>query len=304
MVRTGFNSPAVYSIMMTMFSAFLKQLNEPFPDRAGTLRNLRYVLGVGLFVAMFLYLLKPFGFSRNTENLLLICLGFGCVTIVCMISFDWFFRCVLKIKTDVTSWTLWKWVVQVLLLVLWISVGNFVFSVVIYNLEFSNLRELLDAIRVTFLVGIFPVIFSGLIVQSQAARIHEQQAQNMNPNAATDKTVVDNDLLEITVSEKESLQLKASDLLYVEAMQNYISIRYWDKGKLSSKLIRNTITHTQAKLKFPSIIRCHRSFLVNVDAVEEVSGNAQGLKLKLKGVTDAHVPVSRTYIPEVKERLN
>ena len=49
-----------------------------------------------------------------------------------------------------------------------------------------------------------------------------------------------------------------------------------------------------------SLVRCHRSYMVNLKKVKNVSGNAQGLKLELINQSEI-IPVSRKYIPIVKQ---
>jgi DNA-binding LytR/AlgR family response regulator len=67
-------------------------------------------------------------------------------------------------------------------------------------------------------------------------------------------------------------------------------------------LIRNTISAIEEQLKthHPLIFRCHRGYMVNIRKILSVSGNAQGFKLFLEGVTET-IPVSRSYVPEFRE---
>ena len=48
--------------------------------------------------------------------------------------------------------------------------------------------------------------------------------------------------------------------------------------------------------------RCHRAYIINLDKVEQVEGNAQGYKLKVRG-TEERVPVSRSLNKEFSDRL-
>ena len=66
----------------------------------------------------------------------------------------------------------------------------------------------------------------------------------------------------------------------------------------------NTLHMSLQQVKLPNfhIIRCHRSFVVNLDHVIEVGGNAQGLKLHLNMLED-YIPVSRKYIPVVQQNM-
>ncbi|NNK69400.1 MAG: LytTR family transcriptional regulator [Flavobacteriaceae bacterium] len=49
-------------------------------------------------------------------------------------------------------------------------------------------------------------------------------------------------------------------------------------------------------------MRCHRSYIINVDHVQHISGNLQGYQLELSGFQDL-VPVSRSYTRRIKTLL-
>ena len=54
---------------------------------------------------------------------------------------------------------------------------------------------------------------------------------------------------------------------------------------------------------YPQVfLRCHRSFIVNIEQIKQVKGNSQGVNLMLGDGID-YVPVSRTNIPRLKELL-
>ena len=87
-------------------------------------------------------------------------------------------------------------------------------------------------------------------------------------------------------------------------MQNYVTVWFLKDGKLTKEMLRATIASVEEKFAGTDVIRCHRSFLVNVDCIEKVSGNAQGLRLQLKGLSEMEVPVSRSFIPKIRELLD
>ena len=60
-------------------------------------------------------------------------------------------------------------------------------------------------------------------------------------------------------------------------------------------LLRSSLSRLEAQIIDRSnIVRCHRSYVVNLDRVERVTGNAQGYKLHLFG-GQFQVPVARRY---------
>jgi len=68
-------------------------------------------------------------------------------------------------------------------------------------------------------------------------------------------------------------------------------------GKL---LKRMTLKEFEEQFKFfyPYVFKVHRSYLVNLQTIESISGNAQGYVLRLKNFSEATIPVSRSKIQE------
>jgi DNA-binding LytR/AlgR family response regulator len=88
-------------------------------------------------------------------------------------------------------------------------------------------------------------------------------------------------------------------------MQNYIMLHYLEGAEYKTQMIRCTITHSLLVFSEPEhsfIVRCHRSYLVNLNAVNEINGNAQGLKLSINKMPSGgcSVPVSRSYVGDFK----
>ena len=111
------------------------------------------------------------------------------------------------------------------------------------------------------------------------------------------------DLVALAPTNEKPLEIPISDLRFAEAMQNYVSVSYLSAESLQKEVVRNTLSKLENEWEQTPMVRCHRSYLVNLDAVAEVNGNAQGWKLRLEGVPDFEVPVSRSYIPAVRELL-
>ncbi|NRA11079.1 MAG: LytTR family transcriptional regulator, partial [Crocinitomicaceae bacterium] len=52
-----------------------------------------------------------------------------------------------------------------------------------------------------------------------------------------------------------------------------------------------------------NVMKTHRSYVVNLDAVEDVQGNAQGYVLSLTN-TDERVPVARNHVNDFNLLMN
>lgn len=102
---------------------------------------------------------------------------------------------------------------------------------------------------------------------------------------------------------KDVVTVRPENILYIEVSGNYVDIFYVKDDKIQHNLLRATIRQIEDELTdFPVFIRCHRSFIVNVNRILHVSGNAQGYKLSLQG-TNEQIPVSRTYMKNLKDAL-
>ncbi|MFK7983118.1 MAG: LytTR family DNA-binding domain-containing protein [Saprospiraceae bacterium] len=277
----------------------LKKLNEPFPEDISLQHNIRSILGVGVFVTLFLYLLRPFDLNYYSGNLLVVCIGFGALTIFAGLSYDLFGIYVLGLKKDLPSWTLWKWIVNAIFLILFISICNYLFMMYLMAWEDFSWSFFSHMIISTLAVGIFPIIFSGMIVQMNAYKRNQVQAQSLQASLSPKQTKVHTIIL-AGKNSREDYLFPFADLLYIEAMQNYVSVCHFKKGKIEKTVFRSTIKRMETQTKGSPLIRCHRSFLVNANLIEKVAGNAQGLRLTLKGLPDFEVPVSRKYIPTLR----
>jgi len=287
-----------------MVTTLFKRLNEPFPSKQSFGDSLIGQLYVSLFIAAFLFFFKPFG-MRHAENPLYLSLAFGLVSFLFSSSFDIFCRYALKIRTDLPSWTLLKWLLYVFLLVSWIAFGNYLLQAVLFWGDLGSFALWLQVWKATILLGCFPIFFSGLIIQMRAAQTNLKQAQSIElPQQVAARECRSKICFENGVN--DVYECFVDEILLVEAMQNYVQVTVMSNGQTDRVMLRQTISSIYKQLQSndaDNVLRCHRSYLVNLDKISEVSGNAQGLKLIFDGLEDVLVPVSRSYIAEFKQAM-
>jgi hypothetical protein len=97
------------------------------------------------------------------------------------------------------------------------------------------------------------------------------------------------------------LSVKKESLLYLEATENYITIYYLNKGKVSKYLLRATMKRMENSFAGTGIIRCHRSHMVNFEKVKVIRKDKDGLKLELDHPDVTDIPVSKTYVDNVMQ---
>ena len=83
-----------------------------------------------------------------------------------------------------------------------------------------------------------------------------------------------------------------ADILYIEALQNYVSI-FTTKGKYMALLLLKSL---EENLDAESFIRVHKSYMVAIDKITSIDGN----ELKVQSFS---IPISRNYRDKVMDQV-
>ena len=95
------------------------------------------------------------------------------------------------------------------------------------------------------------------------------------------------------------LVLQAEMLYYLEAADNYVVIHYMNAGKMEKMLIRNTLKNIEWRLQNKDVVRCHRSYLVNLKNVQLIRRKEGDMLLDFGNEKIQHIPISKTYSDNV-----
>ena len=102
----------------------------------------------------------------------------------------------------------------------------------------------------------------------------------------------------------ESLTLEISNLLYIEAVGNYVKVCYLRDGEVRTDMLRATSKQMEEDLRaYPMMVRCHRAFIVNLGQVQQIVSRAGALQLLMKHNHDS-LPVSRSNMAGIKAAIN
>jgi len=101
------------------------------------------------------------------------------------------------------------------------------------------------------------------------------------------------------------ITIMLENLLYIDSSDNYVTIHYLNKSKLSHFLIRNTLKWMDENLTNDSqLVRCHRSYIVNLDKVKVIRKNKGGIIMELDIVNTPDIPVSTTFYERVMSKFS
>ncbi|MDX1628864.1 MAG: LytTR family DNA-binding domain-containing protein, partial [Fulvivirga sp.] len=154
----------------------------------------------------------------------------------------------------------------------------------------------------TLAVGLAPTIVLVLIDQNRLLKKNLKEAGKVNERLVHHK-IGEKAQEEITIQSTlpgQQFMTTRNNLLYFESADNYVIAHFRQGDEVQSEFIRIPLKDVEHQLSaYPEFYRCHRAYIVNIDLIKNVTGNAQGLKISLPGVKD-DVPVSRSYIKDFR----
>lgn len=198
------------------------------------------------------------------------------------------------------NWSLYKELLKIFYILIICSVFNYVYNIYFINDVSFSITHLLYMHLYTFAIAI-PVsmiyILGRYLYLTASWGVSEEIISEPKTESVSGK------ILTITPDAgPDSLTLPEEDFLFAESEGNYTTVYYRYDDSFEKQLFRLSLKNLEEQLNSDSVIRCHRSFIVNTNRVEKMKGNAQGYKLFIEG-TDTFVPVSRKNITEMKKMI-
>ena len=109
--------------------------------------------------------------------------------------------------------------------------------------------------------------------------------------------------LTLTGTTNESVTLQIPDLLYIEAVGNYVKVCHLRDGEVHTDMLRATMKQLEETLHdYSMIVRCHRAFMVNLGQVEQIVSHSGSTQLYIKHCHES-LPVSRSNMSQVKAAI-
>lgn len=284
--------------MENKFSDFLSQ---PYPFYYSG-RTLWIISGLLFTMTLFFnYLFEPFEVYIPEHKMDFFWISFihASVSVLVLLLISLFF----KFGKTEEKWIVKKEFIFILCLMVFIGIAQFLIRDIIYdNPNNWSFRYLYEEIRNTFLEGI---LFIFILVPLNFSRLYSKnrsQANILNDAPVVFQPLDHSKIVITTKLKNENLQLDINQLLFAKAEGNYVELCL--KGaKVHKVILRITLKELEAILKpYENIIKTHRSYLVNMHHIKNVTGNAQGYRLQLHDFDDM-VPVSRYMINDFNLKL-
>ncbi|MGK2925838.1 MAG: LytTR family DNA-binding domain-containing protein [Lysobacterales bacterium] len=257
-----------------------------------------FALSIGVFVALFLLAFQPFGVNnfdptfRIRLEFALAVASIGLVITASVAANEFLLRPLLLPRLSrrgLIAWLAWTFLL--------VSTVTFLLYNLLGNWHDFGWSSYLGFIRDVSMLISLPVAGFLFYIHHQWLKSEYVQLQAIHlatPGARLLHFCSDNG--------KDQLAVTLDDLLYLESQDNYVAVNRMEGDSRRSSLIRSSLKRLEDSLDEPLLLRCHRSFIVNLGRVRGCQGNRHGLKLVLEGA-DRQLPVSRGYTEAVLQKL-
>jgi hypothetical protein len=274
------------------FMTILKILNREYYFPKSYSIRILIAAGFGLTILLILILFTPFGMHniKTFPERLIVASGYSFIAfIVWLLALNGFV--ILQINK-----------IRFFHLILVIITIQFIIgclSTIYNNIIFRNpyyFEFFIDLQVAVYLTGIIPAIMLILLLETS---FYQRLSRH--------QVIVYKSSIELKIEDEnsdKSILLFSDEILSVSSMDNYIKIEIQNNGEKKKPIIlRNTLKNVEKNLSESDMfIRCHKSHIVNLQWIKEVSGNSLTKKCIMQIGNDT-IPISRSKVDLVLKRI-
>ena len=133
---------------------------------------------------------------------------------------------------------------------------------------------------------------------------NRRELRSLRTQIDRDETVLQKAYIQILDEKGEMrLSIRRENLVLIESADNYVCVYYLNGDVTKKSMIRNTLSRVAEHLQGTRIVRCHRSYMINLDHAQILHRDKEGVFIEhgIEGIPN--VPISRTYADNIREWL-
>ncbi|NLB27214.1 MAG: LytTR family transcriptional regulator [Bacteroidales bacterium] len=277
-------------------------MNQKIPEYLNEKGNLiRLILYTALFALVFINIYQPFG-SRNwfpvSEIIFFVFSSLVILTGVLVVVIS---RIIMYHYTRKHLLLLWQYIIWVVAEIVAMALFYSLFGSIILE-DVRPLREIMrQSVINTSLVLLLPyaTIWLYLSWKDKNKKLENLIQDDFKPEKYSDQ------MFNFYDEKKElKLSVKSEQVLWIDSADNYVKIHFYNKGKVSSFLIRNTLLSIENDFANTSLISCNRSTIVNFDKVKVLRKEQDGIFLSLDLDFVQDIPVTKKYSEKVLSKFS
>jgi len=265
-------------------------LNRPFELSVRKKGGWSCIFALSICMPLFVYIQQPYGISHwHQPHKALYIAGFGFVFLLVYSIIYAVLPHYCKRWYAPENWTMRRELLTTLLFFGQLGFANWLYEGLLIEETELTLYSMLKLQFFTFSYGLMPKIAKVLLL-----RWHYLFPVN--------------DIITPTPIESNCLQTVESDfpihtIQYIEADKNNIHLHHYQNGEHYTDTSRCTMTQAEIDMqKFPHFVRCHNSYIINMQHVDYSKSRVRTKKLCIKN-SGVEIPVSKKFKYVISERL-
>ena len=211
--------------------------------------------------------------------------------------------CVKKLR----HFALWAYILWLFLEILLIAAFHTYLSYFLVQATSYSLGHIFGkSLLITFIALATPYVIVDLMLLLKDS--HRKLTLTKSDAVASDDEVLPEHTEIINLMDNNGnlkLSVKLENLFYIKAEDNYINVYYQRNGAISSYMLRCKMKTIEDNcVDSSSLMRCHRSYIVNINKVSVLHNEADGFIIDFEKEGLDSIPVSKTYSKRVLEAFN
>ena len=269
----------------------------------------RYLLGSVVFVLTFSFLFmavySPFSmtawFSITDMEHLSMTVSFYMVALSIMIVS----KLVMSQMQSRVNFTAYKYILWVIAEIIIISIAYTHFTFVfVPSIEETPINLLLKAFGCILLIIAIPYTILTLYA-AYKSKTEELEMLQYEMQLNSEPSVMYPSLVNLyDYNGNLKLTINSESLYYMESQDNYIKIFYENNGKLLSYMLRSRTKTIEENLADTSMVRCHRSYMVNVMKINHIRKGGKARYIVLSHDDIKPIPVSKSYFKNLISKID
>ncbi len=172
-----------------------------------------------------------------------------------------------------------------------------------FDYQGINYRMIYNFVLISVYTGFMPITL--IIVFHSNYKLNKQLKEIIQiNNSITDNIATEQGNSKITILSREQNKeytVNSDEIVYIQSQDNYVKIVTNNNNSVKLDLIRTTLSYAEKDIQHSCkhIIRCHNSYIVNLNMVKRAEGNSAGYKLHINDNSEI-IPVSRKYVGDVR----
>lgn len=287
-------------------SLLLGWFEKPYYLNKGFNFKLFVVVGMGILTATFLLVYQPKVILDNTDDFINYSIICGFIVSLSLSIYYFLIRNIFPDFFDKENWNIGKHAVMFVVIILILGGILWGFNQIILPAETVKKFTYGYVTMLILEIGFFPIMIYLLFDERYGNYIKNLEQKKVTKNnivkgtkpikrVIKTQTVVNDNITIYSYNNKNSLTFNINNLIYITSETNYGVFFILEEGQVKENILRKTLADIEKDLKhFKNILRCHRSFIVNTNYVNNYNSNSQGGYLKIKKL-NKKIPLSRKF---------